>query len=63
MAKKKIKETIAEITEEFLTNEGLELYNVEFVNYFWHDNNNKIVLILLASLCETTSLIDILITR
>ena len=31
MAKKKIKETIAEITEEFLTNEGLELYNVEFV--------------------------------
>ena len=31
MAKKKIKETIVEITEEFLTNEGLELYNVEFV--------------------------------
>ncbi|MGN0733980.1 MAG: ribosome maturation factor RimP [Emergencia sp.] len=31
MAKKRINETIAEIAEEFLTNEGLELYNVEFV--------------------------------
>ena len=31
MAKKKINETIAEIAEAFLKNEGLELYNVEFV--------------------------------
>ena len=31
MAKKKINETIAEIAEVFLKNEGLELYNVEFV--------------------------------
>lgn len=31
MAKKKIKETIADIANEFLANEGLELYNVEFV--------------------------------
>ena len=31
MTKKKINETIAEIAEAFLKNEGLELYNVEFV--------------------------------
>ena len=30
MAKKKIKDTIAEIADDFLVNKGLELYNVEF---------------------------------
>ena len=31
MAKKKIKDIIQELTEDFLRSEGLELYNVEFV--------------------------------